>query len=660
MNGASVEYFNRQKVLLKVDSSRQDIKDRCIRELERRRWRPDLLAFEINLEDLDLLKKMFKGEGIKVDPSVVELYRSMKEKNSKRVALVFSETYYQKLEVRCDERYIEPEIKDVIDSYTNGGRGLKDMEKVDEMIGALEEKGAMLDIEEKVESYLDRFRKIQGSRPDVLAHPLRPYQVVGSMFMALNQRCICADEMGLGKTIEMMATCMWMKQQHEAERAMIIVPASLIYNWRSEIAKFTSENVTVIDGGPKFRKALYRDIKKGLDDSFFFVINYEKIPIDFDHLKDIKWDIIVLDEGTKIKNRKAKMSKAIKKLGKLCDIKFILTGTPLENRLEELFSLMEFVDNTVYGSYGHFKDYHFLMGGYKNKEILGYKNLDQCNKRLHGAMIRRKKDDVVNDLPDKIIKDIEIPLTDYQLQMYKILVKKMKHYIKKKDYMRIGAVFSLLRMLCDDSELVRLSDSELVDDIFKREDIEQHSSKLAVLEEVVDQAMESEQKIVIFTQWVRMAKIIQGKLEDKGYKVLYVDGSMSKKDRQWQVWRLWGSQNPENDYFESDPDDLDDYKILLTTDSLNYGQNLQCASVLVNFEILFNPRKQDQRDARIHRIGADKADTKYIINIITSDTVEERTLAMQKEKNKLFDKVVEDELEPVSHLELIKRVVGER
>jgi SNF2 family DNA or RNA helicase len=132
---------------------------------------------------------------------------------------------------------------------------------------------------------------------------------------------------------------------------------------------------------------------------------------------------------------------------------------------------------------------------------------------------------------------------------------------------------------------------------------------------------------------------------------------MSKKDRQMQVWRFWGSEDTSTEYYQTGPDDLDKYQILLTTDSLNYGQNLQCASVLVNFEILFNPRKQDQRDARIHRIGADKADTKFIINFITADTVEQRTLALQKEKNYLFDKVVEDEVDVKTNLDLIREVV---
>ena len=654
--GAEICWLDRSKVLFILDDD-QTMKDRCLKELPHRRWRPDMLGFEIPVEDIPLLKETFQGSGISVDPRVVDLYRGVKDEGYRKVRLSFSTRSYQLIGLQYHDGFLNPKIRDVIEKYIDEIGCVSDMHQIDGFIIEVMQAGAELKIDKDVEKYIERWQSLQETDMNILKHPLRPYQVIGSLFMALNQRAICADEMGLGKSPEALAACLWMQEHDGAERVLIIAPASLLFNWESEIRKFTNESATIIDGGPKFRKSLYKDIRSGTDPAYFILINYEKIAIDYEYLSGIKWDAIVLDEGQKIKNRKAKQSKAIKRLAKKTHRRLVLTGTPLENRLEELYSLMEFVDTSIFGGYGKFMEFHYVFGGYKMKELTGYKNLETCNKKLRGAMIRRSKDDVAEDLPDKIIRDIDIPLTDYQEEIYRVLHKKMKKVIRSRDLTKIGAVFALMRMLCDDVELVKLSSSEMVDDMFDRDDLKQSSAKLSLLEEIVEEAMDSGQKVVIFTQWVRMAGVIEKRLKDNGHKVLYVDGSTPKKDRQWRVWRLWGSEDKNNEYYDSGPDDLDDYRILLTTDSLNYGQNLQCASILVNFEILFNPQKQFQRDARIHRIGADANDTKFIINFITKGTVEERTLELQREKKALFKSVIEDEVSVRSNLDLIIEVV---
>jgi SNF2 family DNA or RNA helicase len=614
----------------------------------------------MEIRSIPTLQEIFQGEDIKVDGKVARLYKTTVKTKRKEIKLLFSRSFYKRVEVKFDSDLVDPKILPIIQSYCDKFNCIKDIGDTKTFVEEIQSAGAQVDLDQEIQDFIVRLEKLKKSTMNNLKKDLREYQRVGASFMAANQRCICADEMGLGKTIELLSCCIWLKANEDIKRVLIILPAGLLYNWQSEIQTFTEEKITIIDGSPKVRKKLYQDIQQGADDSFFVLINYEKTvkKTDLDNLLKINWDVIVLDEGQRIKNQTTKQAKAVKELGSKCKIKFVLTGTPLENRLEELFSIMTFIDPLVFGSYQRFKDWHFVMGGWENREIQGYKNLELCNKKVKSAMIRRKKDEVAKELPPKIIRNIHLPLSEYQKYIYRTIDRKARRCIKRRDFIRIGALFSLLRLLCDDSELVKLSDSPLVDDLFEREEIDSSSSKLATLLEIVQETMESGKKMVIFTQWVRMARIIEEKIKELGFRPLYVDGSLGKKEKQWQVWRLWGSENPENDYFKEKPTDLDAYKILITTDSLSYGQNLHCASVLVNFDILYNPKKQEQRDARIHRLGI--KDTKIIINLITKGTVEQRILKLQKEKRELFDDVIEKNLnsaEHTSNMELIIRII---
>jgi len=652
-----IEYLDKERGLLKPEG-RNDLRDKILSSLKDRRWRPDIKAIEFSLMDIPILKGALNGEVVEVCQKVGARYKDIKERETHRVILHFSTSFYRRIEIRYNKRYIDERIVDVVDQYCdNGSTMLGRSIEVEDFAAEARLVGAKIEYDTKVDEYIKRLRDLQESDMDNLNLPLRSYQQEGAIFLALTQRAICADEMGTGKTASFICTCTWLKEKGLARRVLVIAPASLLYNWENEVEKFSDEKPLIIEGTPKKRMPLYQALQNGTETAFFVLINYEKVVRDQKHLMSLEWDVIGLDEGQRIKNPETRQAKAVKDLGVGIPNKYVLTGTPLENKLEELFSIMQFVDPTIFGSYRTFMNQHFVYGGFNQLERIGYKDLELCNRRVYGAMIRRTKDQVAKEMPEKIIKTIKVPLSDHQKKLYIKLKKKATKDVKNNYWYGIAADFSLLRMLADDSMLLHLSNSELIDNLFEREKIKQSSSKLDVLVEVSTEAMESEKKIVIFTQWVRMAHIIKDKMVELfGDVVLYVDGSLDNHEKQRRVWQFWGSENEENEYFRSGPDDIDQYEILVTTDALNYGQNLHCADILVNFDPLYNPKKQEQRDARIHRLGI--TDTKYIINIIAKNTVEESILRMQKRKRDLFDDVVGDMVsDSRDHQELVKEIL---
>src|SRR5262249_2275235 len=241
-------------------------------------------------------------------------------------------------------------------------------------------------------------------RLDVLKVPLYPYQVRGALFAAYRGRCILGDDMGLGKTIQTLAAVEILARERGIERVLVVAPSSVKYQWESEIRKFTDRPVQIIEGGNKVRRAQYAQ------PTFYRLINYELVLRDLDELNAWQPDLIVLDEAQRIKNWEAKTSRAVKRLRSRYAL--VLTGTPLETKLEELYTIVQFVDDRRLGPAFQFLHEHRVMDAKGN--LLGYRNLDRIREKLAPILLRRTRAQVLSQLPERTDNTIFVEMTEAQ------------------------------------------------------------------------------------------------------------------------------------------------------------------------------------------------------------------------------------------------------
>ena len=236
--------------------------------------------------------------------------------------------------------------------------------------------------------------KSDGHLPGVNA-TLYPYQLDGVAFLAANGRGLLADDMGLGKTLQAIAAATWLTHQASVKRVLIVCPASLKHQWAREIEKFTGQSSQIIQGGPDKRHAQY------VQDKTFFIINYELVLRDLSVINEVLApDLMILDEAQRIKNWRTKVASSIKLVH--TKYAFVLTGTPLENRLEDLYSLMQVVDQDVLGPlWRYLSDYHITD---EKGKIQGYRNLSELRQRIGDKMLRRNRSIVADQLPGRTTK----------------------------------------------------------------------------------------------------------------------------------------------------------------------------------------------------------------------------------------------------------------
>ena len=267
------------------------------------------------------------------------------------------------------------------------------------------------EVVQQKEWFMDQVRR--GRRTfDVLSTKLYPYQEEGAMHLAFGRRAMLADDMGLGKTVQAIAAAGLLKEMRDIQKAVIICPASLKHQWAREIRRFTSLTVTVVEGGSLERRKLYND------HSFFKIINYELVRHDMDELLKLRPDLIILDEAQRIKNWRAKTAMMVKSLPSR--YAFVLTGTPLENRIDELYSIFQFLDPRILGPLWHFNDRFYELekrgsGAYK---VLGYKNIDQLRAIIKPYTLRRTRNEVLKDLPARTDNNFFVEMTDPQWNAY--------------------------------------------------------------------------------------------------------------------------------------------------------------------------------------------------------------------------------------------------
>ncbi len=468
----------------------------------------------------------------------------------------------------------------------------------------------------------DRIKNIKSDYfKTLIKTDLLPYQREGVYFAARAGRSLIADEMGLGKTIEAFASAELMRKEFGIGRVLIICPTSLKYQWKSEIEKFTDSSSLVVEGNPLARIPQYLE-----DDSFYKIVSYYTAGNDLKYINEQEFDLVILDEAQRIKNWKTKVSQNIKKVQSTYAI--VLTGTPLENKLEELYSIIQFIDPFLLGSLFHFLNTYQVTDD--TGKVIGYQHLNKIGKTLQEVMIRRTKKNVLNQLPARQDKNLFVPMTAMQHEVHQEyadvvarLVNKWKRmgFLPEKDRQRLMISLNMMRMSCNSTYII--------------DQRTRHDTKIDELMSILEEVLEvQEEKVVIFSQWERMTRLVAQELDAKGIKYEYLHGgvpSIKRKD-------LYKN-------FNQDPETV----VFMSTDAGGVGLNLQAASYMVNLDIPWNPATLEQRIARIYRIGQKRKVS--IINLVSSGTIEHRMLDVLKFKSKMAEGVLDQGEDAIFMLE---------
>lgn len=368
----------------------------------------------------------------------------------------------------------------------------------------------------------------------------------------------------------------------------------------------------MIQGRPDQRGVQYRR------DCTFFVLNYELLFRDLTIINEtISPDLIILDEAQRIKNWRTKIASAVKQISSR--YAFVLTGTPLENRLEDLYSLMQVVDPKILGPLWRYMiDFHITD---KRDKVLGYRNLSMLRKRLEPVMLRRDRRIVKDQLPDRITSQIDVAMTEKQVELHdsamsaagSLATIAKRRPLTPTERNRLMAALQQARMACDAAGLV---DKETIG-----------SPKIDELETILEEVcLQSGLKVVIFSQWKMMTEMVESRLRQMDIGYVSLHGSVPTAKRGALM-----------DAFQND----DSVQVFLSTDAGGLGLNLQSGSVLVNLDVPWNPAVLEQRNGRIHRLGQTK--TVQLITMVSANSYEEHVLSLVQSKQDLFDNVIAED-----------------
>ena len=519
------------------------------------------------------------------------------------------------------ERY--PQFAQVLEALRNADDQAVIYSDVLDYIDRENELAEGLDLERKLLAKLDRG---QDPLAGVLKTTLLPYQARGAIFAACRGRVALADDMGLGKTVQALAAAELLRRRKGIERVLVIAPASVKYQWKTEIEKFTDLPAQIVDGFLPRRRTLYAA------PVFFNLTSYELVLKDVHYIHELKPDLIVLDEAQRIRNWTTATARTIKQLKS--PYAFVLTGTPLENKLEELFSVMEFVDGRRLGPAFRFLDEHRVEDD-KGK-LLGYRGLDRIHGQLAPVLLRRTRQEVLKQLPERTDQIFRVPLTPEQAEPYweqsEILGQLMRRWERQGwlsdiDQRRILCCIQNMRMLCNSTFLFDKQTN--------------HSPKLQEFREILRElAIEENRKVVVFSEYERMTYLAGQELRKMGIGFVSLHGGVPSRHRGALIEK-----------FRNDPA----CKVFLSTDAGGVGLNLQAASAVVNFEPPWNPARLEQRIGRVHRLGQSRP--VHVVHMLTTESIEERVWETLRLKKSLFAGVFDSPAAEVDFAKLGRKTV---
>lgn len=441
---------------------------------------------------------------------------------------------------------------------------------------------------------------------------LFPYQKEGVLFAYQHGRVIIGDEMGLGKTLQAITAAELLRRELGISKILILAPTSLKYQWKTELEKFTGQQAVVIEGNALARQREHRE-----GEAVYKIASYHSALFDSAAMNEAGYDLLILDEAQRIKNWKTKIAQNVRRIH--TRQVFVLTGTPIENNLEELYGLVQFVDPFALGPR------HVFFPRYQttddNGRVIGYENLGEIRKLLEQRLIRRTKKEVLTQLPKRSDKNLVVPMTQPQREMHrefadqvaKLVLKwqRMK-YLDEQDRQKLLKFLNLMRMVCDSTYIVDQNTN--------------YQTKVDELRNILTEILEIEgEKVVVFSQWARMNDLVAKELDELGVGYRYLHGQVPGKERGALYTEF--NQNPE-------------VRVFLSTDAGGVGLNLQSAAWLINLDIPWNPGVLEQRIGRIHRLGQEKPVN--IINLVAQGTIEHNLLGVIQFKKSMAAGVLDD------------------
>lgn len=528
------------------------------------------------------------------DPGIVNFLNLLEDLGLENIK--DNEVYIDKSKVL----YIQEKLKDRNLSFIKGGNVLQEI----------------------VEKLLNKEFK-RKLVPKALNAELRPYQKEG--FKWINEITdlgfggVLADDMGLGKTLQIIAFLLSQKKS----KSIVVVPTSVIYNWMDEFEKFApSIRVGLVYGSKSKRDKVLRDFKRGLgikiEEENLKEKSYEKYDVllttygtlknDEKAYENLSFDYCIIDEAQNIKNPTAQATLSVKNIKSRCNI--ALTGTPIENNLMELWSIFDFV----------MPGYLFTKERFRERFILDESNLSELKSLITPFILRRLKEDVLSELPEKLEKKYLVEMKGKQKQLYSFYVKAIKNQLNEnkssekcgRDKINLFAYLTKLREICLDPSLVV-------------PDYTGGSSKLTVVKEIVKDASESGKKILLFSQFTSVLKKIEEDFKKEDISYLYLDGGTSAKDRVERVKRFNEDSNIK--------------VFLISLKAGGVGLNLTSASVVIHFDPWWNPAVEEQATDRAHRFGQENK--VEVIKLVAKDTIEEKIVLMQEDKRELIQSLMD-------------------
>nr|NQU89942.1 DEAD/DEAH box helicase [Bacteroidota bacterium] len=468
------------------------------------------------------------------------------------------------------------------------------------------------EVYEKIEKWyekaaLQRLKKEKAIDFSSLKENLFPYQEDGVRFLTFKKGTLLADEMGLGKTAQAIVAALMKKQIFGFTRTLVICPASLKFQWRSEIEKFTHEEVVIVEGKQHEREQTYKN-----STAHFFIINYETFIRDIENILNHPPDLLILDEAQRINNYETITASSIRSIPRKHTI--AITSMPFDSQFVDLYSIMLFVDQDMLTPLWEFSYQHCYFDKNQKNKIVGYFNMQDIAKKLQSVMIRREKQDVVDQLPHISHLNIPVKLHPLQAKQHMAMAGEIVGILDKSpltayDFQRISFLIGKMRMLSNASFLV--------------DDTNDVSPKVDELQHILLNKMNmngNTHKILIITEWKKMMHIIARMLRRIRVDFVMFTGDTPIKKREEIVNK-----------FSKD----DNCNVFLTSE-ISEGLNLQAADTMINFEVPLNALQMKRRISRIDRIGQ-RAANLTVINLIAEHSVEEIILSEEFQESKIAD-----------------------
>jgi hypothetical protein len=464
-----------------------------------------------------------------------------------------------------------------------------------------------------------------------LKRTLYPYQQDGVRRFLETGRLLLGDDMGLGKTTQAVAACHALFAGGQVRRGLVIAPASLKWQWLREWQGVTDVPAEIVDGSPGQRREQYRSLRRG-----FLIMNYELLLRDMAMVREIDPDVVVLDEAQRIKNWATKTAALVKSLR--VPYRLVLTGTPMENRLEELASIYDWVDDMALEPKWRLVPWHAIHAQEGQRgEIVGARNLDTLRQRIADTFVRRIRRDVLGQLPPRTDTRVPVPLTDQQLVAHsdfdqpiaQLVGIAKRRPLLQREFLRLMSMLTTQRIICNGMaqyEFERIwpslprtgpNSSLQLQGLF--------APKLAELRRLVEElVVDQSRKVVIFSQWRRMIRLASWAITDllarRNQRAVYFTGAETPRQRTRGVVEL-----------HDDPHTT----VMFLTDAGGVGLNLQrAASACINLELPWNPAVLEQRVSRIYRIGQDQPVDIY--NLVSESGIEARIANIVGAKKELF------------------------